>query len=223
MINFPGHGKAYAEYATAPANHVAVKPGNISHEEAAGASLAALTAWQILKYKSGIGKGSAILIHASAGGVGHFAVQMARNMGASVAVTSSAANRNFVLGLGAIQHTDYEKDNFEDMLHYFDFVLDSVGNDYIDRSLKVLRPGGTIISISSGASEDVVGKAAAKGMRGYNFRTSSSGEDMKEIAGMLESGNLKSVILGVYSFDEVRDAHLQIESGKTRGKIVLRP
>ena len=222
MINFPGHGAAYAEYATAPASHLAIKPPNVSHEEAAGASLAALTAWQLLKYRSGIGKGSAVLIHAAAGGVGHFAVQMARYLGATVTATASAANHSFVIDLGATHHIDYEKDRFEEILHDLDFVLDAVGNDYIDRSLKVLKPGGTIISIPSGASEDVVEKAAAMGMNGYNFRASSSGEDMTEIAGILEKGELKSFISRVYSLNEIRDAHFQIESGKTRGKIVIR-
>jgi NADPH:quinone reductase-like Zn-dependent oxidoreductase len=222
MINFPGHGRAYAEFAAAPSSHLALKPSGISHEEASGASLAALTAWQLLKYRSGIGKGSTVLIHAAAGGVGHFAVQMAKHLGAIVAATASAANHRFVIDLGATQHINYEKDRFEQVLHNIDFVIDAVGNDYIDRSLEVLKPGGTIISIPSGASEDVVEKAAARGMNGYNFRTSSSGEDMTEIAGMLEKGELKSVISRIYSLSEVRDAHLQIESGKTRGKIVIR-
>jgi len=222
MINFPGHGRAYAEYATAPVSHIARKPDNISHEEAAGASLAALTAWQLLKYRSGIKKGSAVLVHAAAGGVGHFAVQMAKYMGANVAATSSSANIGFLSELGVMHHVDYEKDRFEEMLRNFDFVLDAIGSDYIDRSLKVLKKGGKIISIPSGASEDVAEKAQARGMIGQNFRTSSSGEDMKEIAGLLEAGIVKSVVTGVFSLDEVRDAHLQIESGKTRGKIILK-
>src|ERR1035437_9501020 len=164
MVNFPGHGKAYAEYVAAPESHLALKPFNVSHEEAAAASLAALTAWQILKEKASIKPGYKVLIHSAAGGVGHYAVQMSKHFGAYVIGTASGKNRDFVLGLGASEHIDYEKQPFEDVIEDIDFVLDSMGGDYIDRSLKVLRCGGTIISIPSGASEFVTEKAKAKGM-----------------------------------------------------------
>ena len=222
MVNFPGYGKAYAEYVAAQESHLAHKPVNISHEEAAGASLAALTAWQILRYKANIKKGSAVLIHAAAGGVGHFAVQMARHLGTSVAATSSPANKRFLIELGTIRHIDYTVELFENILQNIDFVLDPVGGEYIDRSLAVLKAGGTIISINSGASADVKEKAAARGMNGLNFRVNSNSEDMNEIAGMLEKGIIRSVVSEVYSLNEVRKAHLQIESGRTRGKIVIK-
>ena len=108
MVNFPGHGKAYAEFVAAPASHLALKPANVSHEEAAAASLAALTAWQILKEKVKIKPGERVLIHSAAGGVGHFAVQMSKYLGAYVTGTSSGMNRDFVLSLGASEHIDYE-------------------------------------------------------------------------------------------------------------------
>jgi NADPH:quinone reductase-like Zn-dependent oxidoreductase len=221
MVNFPGHGKAYANYVAAPESHLALKPENISHEEAAAASLAALTAWQILKEKVKIKPGDRILIHAAAGGVGHYAVQMSKYLGAYVIGTSSGSNRDFVLSLGASEHIDYEKQKFEEVVKDIDFVLDTMGGEYIDRSLKVMKPGGTIISIPSGASESVRDKANAKGMIGDMFRVQSDGRNMNEIAGLLKSGNVKSYISKTFGFDEIQSAHQQIETGKTKGKIVV--
>ena len=221
MVNFPGHGKAYAEYVAAPAAHLAIKPFNVGHNEAAAASLAALTAWQILKVKFRIKQGYKVLIHAAAGGVGHYAVQMAKHLGAHVIGTSSGSNKEFVLGLGADEHIDYGKQNFEDELNDVDFVLDTMGGEYIDRSLNVLRCGGTIVSIPSGASEFVQEKAKAKGIIGETFRVQSSGKDMQEIADLLQMGIVKSYVSGIYNFDKIQLAHKQIETGKTKGKIVV--
>jgi NADPH:quinone reductase-like Zn-dependent oxidoreductase len=221
MINFPGHGKAYAEYVAVPESHLALKPENISHEEAAGASLAALTAWQVLKGKNGIKNGDKVLIHSAAGGVGHFAVQMARHLGGSVAATASAKNSVFVSDLGASIHIDYEKEDFADLVHDFDFVLDTIGGEYTDRSFHVLKPGGTIVCIPSGATENIEKKAAELGLKGYSFRVQSNGKDMKEIAELLEKKIVKSFISGTFSFEDIHAAHLQIETGKTKGKIVV--
>ena len=221
MVNFPGHGKAYAEYVAAPEAHLALKPSNISHDEAAAASLAALTAWQVLKEKANIKSGDKVMIHAAAGGVGHYAVQMAKYLGAYVIGTASDKNKDFIMSLGASEHIDYEKQRFEDFVSNIDFILDAIGGDYIDRSLKVLKPGGTIISIPSGAAESVTEKAAAKGFNGYRFMVQSNGKNMKEISSLLQKGVVKSYLSGKYRFNEVQAAHLQIETNKTRGKIVL--
>jgi NADPH:quinone reductase-like Zn-dependent oxidoreductase len=223
MINFPGHGKAYAEYVAAPEGHLALKPSGITHEEAAAACLAALTAWQILKEKVKIKPHDKVLIHAAAGGVGHYAVQMAKYLGAEVAGTASGENRDFVLGLGADKHIDYEKTAFEDVLQDYDFVLDAVGGSYVDRSLKVLRKGGTIVTIPSGSAEGIEEKAASRGLTGSKFMVQSDGNDMKDIARLLENGSIKSHLSKIYPLDQVQTAHLQIETGKTRGKIVLIP
>jgi len=221
MINFPGHGKAYAEYVASPESHLALKPVNVSYEEAAAASLAALTAWQIVKEKVRIKPGDKVLIHSAAGGVGHYAVQMSKHLGAYVIGTASGRNREFVLSLGASEHIDYEKQRFEDVLKDIDFVLDTMGGDYIDRSLKVLKSGGTIISIPSGASESVREKANAKGLNGDTFRVQSDGKNMKEISELLQKGIVKSHVSKIFRFDEIQSAHLQIETGKTKGKIVV--
>jgi NADPH:quinone reductase-like Zn-dependent oxidoreductase len=221
MENFPGHGKAYAEYVAAPASQLAIIPKNISFEDAAAATLAALTAWQNLVNYTTIKAGDRVLIHAAAGGVGHFAVQMAKHFGAYVIGTSSAANKDFVVNLGADKHIDYKSQRFEDMLSDIDFVLDAIGGDNIDRSLKVMKHGATIISIPTVSNEGVVEKAKAKGMIGCRTTAASNGADMKSIADLLESGTVKSHVSKIFSFDEMKEAHLQIESGRTVGKIVV--
>ena len=221
MINFPGHGRAYAEYVAARETHIAKKPSNVSHEDAAAASLAALTAWQVLRYKSGIKSGYRVLIHSAAGGVGHYAVQMAKHLGAWVAGTASAGNKDFVLNLGAEQVIDYEKQNFENQLHDIDFVLDTIGGEYSDRSLNVLKPGGTIICIPSGSSDNISEKAAERGLTGSRFLVESNGHHMKEIADLLAKGIIKSFVSKTFNLEDIKAAHQQIETHKTRGKIVV--
>ncbi|GAB3897758.1 NADP-dependent oxidoreductase [Larkinella knui] len=221
MVNFPGHGKAYAEYVAAPASQLALKPATISHEEAAAATLAALTAWQGLIHHAHLQAGQKVLIHSAAGGVGHFAVQFAKQVGAYVIGTSSAKNRDFVMSLGADEHIDYQAQRFEEAVSDVDFVLDTIGGDNIDRSLKVIKTGGTIISIPSGLNELVTEKAQAKGINGYTFRVQSNGEDMKTLAGLLENGTLKARVFKTFSFDQMAEAHLQVETGKTAGKVIV--
>lgn len=221
MVNFPGHGKAYAGYVAAPADQLALKPAGISHEEAAAATLAALTAWQMMTLHATIKPGDRVLIHAAAGGVGHYAVQFGKYLGAYVIGTSSAANRDFVLGLGADEHIDYRATPFEDVLKDIDYVLDAIGGDNIDRSLNVMRKGGTIISMPSGLNESVVEKAAAKGINGSYKRVQSNGADMKVIADLLEKKTLRSHVMKTFPFTEIAMAHEQVESGRTAGKVVV--
>jgi NADPH:quinone reductase-like Zn-dependent oxidoreductase len=196
-----------------------MKPSGISHPEAAAGSLAALTAWQVLKDK--IVSGSKVLIHSAAGGVGHYAVQMAKHLGADVTGTSSLQNKEFVLSLGASMHIDYENQRFEEMVQDFDFVLDSIGGENTERSFKVLKPGGTIICLPSAASENITEDARKRGLKGDHFLVKSDGEDMREISDLFDKGFIKSYVSKSYSFNEIREAHLQIETGKTRGKIAI--
>jgi NADPH:quinone reductase-like Zn-dependent oxidoreductase len=221
MVNFPGHGQAYAEYVAAPATHVALKPANITHEEAAAATLAALTAWQALVHNAKIKAGDRVLIHAAAGGVGHYAVQIAKHLGAYVIGTSSGNNKNFVLSLGADEHVDYKTQAYEKELHNIDFVLDAIGGDTIDKSLDVIKPGGTLISIPSGLNEAVVEKAKMRGINGYFILVKSDGDDMNAIAAWLGKGILKSHVDKVFPFEKIGDAHLAVETGRTKGKVVV--
>lgn len=221
MVNFPGHGKAYAEYAVAPANELALKPKNISFEDAAASTLVALTAYQALIHHAKIQDGQNVLIHAASGGVGHIAVQIAKHLGAKVTGTSSAKNKDFVLSLGADAHIDYHGFNWKSVGRTFDFVLDTIGGDNIDHSLEVTREGGSIISIPTGLNEQVTSKAESKGVKGYFILVQSSGEDMKQIASLLESGAVKPHVSKIFPFEQMREAHLEQETGRTVGKIVV--
>lgn len=221
MVNFPGHGQAYAEYVAAPANQLALKPSEISHEEAAVTTLAALTAYQAMIHQYPVKAGDRVLIHAASGGVGHFAVQLAKHLGAYVIGTSSAANRDFVLGLGADEHIDYRSVKFEEATSDFDFVLDTIGGENIDRSLEVVKPGGTIISIPTGLNAEVSQKAKDKGVNGFFFLVQSSGKDMKALAGLLENGYLKPHVSASFPFDEISKAHELQETGHVIGKLVV--
>ncbi|MCD8742422.1 NADP-dependent oxidoreductase [Mucilaginibacter roseus] len=221
MVNFPGHGKAYAEYVAAPAAQLALKPANISHQEAAAATLAALTAYQAMVHNAHVQAGQKVLIHAAAGGVGHFAVQLARHLGARVTGTSSARNKDFILSLGADAHIDYTNYDWANHPEEFDFVLDGVGGDTIDKSLLVTKRGGTVISIPTGLNEAVTEKAKAKGVNGYFILVKSDGDDMEQIAALLERGVLKAHVSQTFPFAEISKAHLQVESGRTVGKVVV--
>lgn len=224
MVNFSGHGKAYAEYVAAPENHLALKPDNISFEEAAAATLAALTAYQSLVTYAKVKTGDKVIIHAAAGGVGHYAVQIAKHSGAYVIGTASAANKDFVLGLGADEFIDYKNQVFENLVKDADIVLDSIGGDpkHIERSLNALKHGGRLISLLTFFDDGFKEKLKAKEVFGHRLQVASNGEDMAKIAALLSKGVIKSTVSQTFSFDEIPKAHLQIETGKTRGKIVVK-
>ncbi|WP_276480930.1 NADP-dependent oxidoreductase [Paraflavitalea pollutisoli] len=221
MVNFPGLGNAYAEYVAAPASHLALKPANISFEEAAAATLAALTAWQGLVHQAKVKPGQQILIQAAAGGVGHFAVQIAKHLGAVVTGTSSAANKDFVLSLGADKHIDYHLQPLDAAGSEYDLVLDPLGGDNIERSFGVVRKGGIMLSIVSAFADLVKEKAAAMGVNGFFFMVAPSEADMQAIAELLANNVLRPHVAQVFSFEALPDAHLAVESGRTRGKIVV--
>lgn len=221
MVNFPGHGKAYAEFVAVPAAHLALKPATISHEEAAATTLAALTAWQVLVQQAALQKGQHVFIHAAAGGVGHFAVQIAKQFGATVTGTASEANREFLQSLGVDHVIDYTKEDFTKAAKEVDIMLDPLGGDTTLKSLSVLKKGGTLVSIVGGAKEPVQQQAAEKNVTAKNYLVHSSGEDMRQLAALLQEGRLRPVISQVFSFDQIAAAHQQIESGRTRGKLVV--
>lgn len=221
LVNFPGVGGVYAEYVAVPADQLALKPAGVGHSEAAAACLAALTAWQAFADYGKLKSGQRILIHAAAGGVGHFAVQIAKYIGAYVIGTASAGNREFVLGLGADEHIDYTSVDVGAVVRGVDFVLDTIGGDNIDLSLKTMKKGATIVSLPSGANDKVKEKAEAAGMKGVGMMVQSSGEDMEHIAQMLDNGDVKAVVSKTFPLEKMGEAHLQVESHKTKGKTVV--
>lgn len=221
MINFPGHGKAYAEYVAAPASHLAEKPELVSTQEAVAGTLAALTAWQVLLDEAKLQAGEKILIHAAAGGVGHFAVQIAKYLGAYVIGTASEANYDFVKELGADDFVDYTKEKFEELVKDADVVFDTVGGNNPLRSLQVLKEGGRLVAIAGGITDEVTQLAENRKIKAWRHLVHSNGDDMEQIAELMEAGTIKAHISKEFSFEEIAEAHRQIETGKTRGKIVV--
>ena len=221
MVNFPGSGRAYAEYVAAPEAHLALRPKNISPEEAAATTLAALTAWQALTHEAKLKAGQTVLIHAAAGGVGHFAVQIAKYMGAKVIGTASASNTDFLRELGVDVPVDYETSNFEEQIDQIDVVLDPIGGDTTENSIKTLKQGGVLISIVGGVKDHLQSHIEEKGINAKNYLVHSSGSDMKQLAELLADEIIKPHVSQRFSFEEIAEAHHQIETGRTRGKIVL--
>lgn len=221
MVNFPGHGKAYAEYVAAPAAHLAEIPELVPYIDAAAGTLAALTAWQVLIDEAKLQAGERVLIHAAAGGVGHFAVQIAKYLGAYVIGTASDANYDFVKELGADEFIDYTQTNFEEQLKGVDVVFDTVGSNNPVRSLQVLKDGGRLVAIAGGLTDDVKQKAEARNIKAWTYLVHSNGDDMEQLAELMEAGTIKPHISKVFPFDQIAEAHAQSETGKTRGKIVI--
>ncbi len=221
MVNFPGHGKAYAEYVAAKESYLVKKPENISHQQAAASTLAALTAWQAITHNAKVKSGDKVLIHAGSGGVGHFAIQMAHHLDAYVVATSSAANKDFLMSLGANEHIDYREQNFENVVEHIDLVLDAYGEDYPERSIKVTKSGGKIISLPGPIDESVVQKAKEKDIDTFFILVESNGSDMQRIANLLSTEVIVPHIDKVYQFNEMEKAHEHIASGRTKGKIIV--
>lgn len=210
---------AYAEYIVAKESEVALKPKSVDHVRAAAIPLAALTAWQALFDTAGLSAGQKVLIHGAAGGVGSFAVQLAKWKGAHVIGTASGRNQSFLRDLGVDEPIDYEKTRFEDVVHDVDVVLDTIGGDTQKRSWKVLKKGGILVSIVSPPSAE---EAAKHGVRsGYVF-VQPSASQLAEIAKLVDSGKLKPVVEAVLPLSEARRAQELNETGHTRGRIVLK-
>ncbi|UOQ72700.1 NADP-dependent oxidoreductase [Hymenobacter cellulosilyticus] len=220
MINFPGHARAYAEYVAAPAAHLVRKPATTSTAEAAAATLAALTAWQALVTQANLQAGQRVLIHAAAGGVGHYAVQLAKHLGAYVIGTASAAKRDFALSLGADEVIDYQQQAFEQVLEPVDVVLDCLSGETQLRSLEVLKPGGTLVSIL-GLTPDTPTRAEQRGVTAKAMLVDSNQPGMQEVADLLASGALRSHVSLTVPFAELPRALEQILTGSTQGKVVI--
>lgn len=218
MPRFPHQAGAYAEYVTGPARHFVRKPANIDHTGAAALPLAALTAYQALVDTAGLTAGQRVLIHAAAGGVGHLAVQIAKAYGAYVIGTASAGKHELLRSLGADELIDYRSADFAEVLgEDVDIVLDSVGGDYGQRSLAVLRPGGHLVTLPS--PDDV--PADAPGVHTGWTLVEPDYAGLKAIAALVADGRLRPEIDTVLPLAEAAKAHEIGERGRTTGKIVL--
>lgn len=225
MVPFPRSGGSYAEYAVVPSQSVARKPTSLSHVEAAGVPLAALTAWGLVVETAHAHEGQRMLIHAGSGGVGHFAVQFAAYFGAHVTATSSAANASWLRELGASVVIDYTTTRFEDVIADVDVVIDLVGNVQAQtgqRSLTVVRPGGLYILVPTGSFPGYADAAAAAGVRTTGYKVIPDGSALATIGRLLDSGAVQVYIDRVFDLKDAAAAHAELEQGHTRGKIVLR-
>jgi NADPH:quinone reductase-like Zn-dependent oxidoreductase len=232
---------AYAERALVPANLLALKPGNISHLEAASLPTVALTTWQAFAERAHLKAGESVLIQAGAGGVGSFAIQLAKHLGAEVAATAGSANQAFLLDLGVDIPIDYTRQRFEDF-GPFDVVYDGVGGELITRSIDVLRPGGRYVGLVRSADARAYREfgipaplawlaarrvapyqrsAKRRGAEFHGILTRPDGPLLAKIGALVESGVIHPVVGKVYTLNELGVAYQDLATGHTRGKIVL--
>lgn len=221
MLPYPFGVGAFADYAAGPTRAFAPKPASVDHITAGAVPLAALTAWQALVDTADVQAGQRVLVHAAAGGVGHFAVQIAKARGAYVIGTASAGKHAFVRGLGADEVVDYREVDFTEVVHGVDAVLDAVGGDYGVRSLDTLRPGGIVVSIVPSGAGTLREAAAPRGMRAATMLVEADHAGMLAIAGLLADGRLRPEIAGVFPLEEMAKAHALGETDRTTGKLVI--
>ena len=210
---------AIAQVARIKAREMALKPSNISHAEAASVPLAGLTAWQALITKGKLKKGDKVLIHAGSGGVGTLAIQIAKHFGAHVATTCSPRNVDLVRGLGADVVIDYKSQAFEDELSDYDIVFDMLGGETLNRSFKVLKKGGVLVSIKG---QDTDNLAPEHDVRFEWFFMEPDGAMLAELGKLIEDGTVQTVIDSTYSMDDTANAYAALKEGHATGKIVVK-
>jgi NADPH:quinone reductase-like Zn-dependent oxidoreductase len=217
-----GYGRdgAEAEFTIALPSELAPKPRTLDHVQAAAVPLTALTAWQALFVHASLAAGQTILIHGAAGGVGIFAVQLARWAGAHVIATASARNRDFLRELGANEIIDYTTTRFEEAVHGVDFVFDTVGGDTLQRSWQVVKPAGVLLSIVS--PRPSFAEAKVNDVRPVWFIVQPNREQLVKIGALIDEGKVRPIIDTVLPLAQARQAYEQGAKGHTRGKIVLR-
>src|SRR6185437_9124189 len=206
----------YAEYAVAKASDVAFAPASIPLSQAAGIPLASQTAWMGLFDIGNLKRDQKVLIHGASGGVGIFAIQLAKIAGAYVAATTSTPNKELIKSLGADEIIDYQKEDFS-TLKDFDLVFDTIGGETQTRSWQILNKDGVLVS-TVGINKD---EATKNGKVGKSFMTTSNGARLQEIAGLIDKRMLRVVIDKKFPITQVKEAHELSQSGKTRGKIIL--
>jgi len=240
----PADGRigAFAEFIAIKEEDVALKPRALTMEEAASIPLVGLTSWQALIERANLKEGQKVLIHAGSGGVGTFAIQLAKHVGATVATTTSTANVDLVRSLGADVVIDYKKDDFADVLRDYDVVVNSLDKVTLEKSLRVLKPGGQLISISGppdaafarsiGASlvlRTIMGvlsygiRAKAKRHRAqYSFLfMRANGDQLTKITSLIDGGTIRPVVDRVFPFASTKEAMAYVETGRAKGKVVV--
>lgn len=210
---FPRQAGGYAEYVTAPSRHFARRPLSISHEASAAVPLAALTAWQALTAATTVKPGQRVLIHAAAGGVGHFAVQFAKHLGAHVIGTARSGKHAWLRSIGADEVVDYTAVRFEDAVRDVDLVIDLVGDEETGlRSLETLTPGGLLIAVPSGVAGSIVEAAGRSGKSAIPFLVESDGPALAEIGRLIDAGVVRVEVAEVFPLDRAGEAHRALET-----------
>lgn len=209
----------YAEHVIIKANEAARKPTSLDHTEAAAVPLAGLTAWQGLFRQGRLQTGQRLLVHGGSGGVGHFAVQLAKARRAQVITTVSEKHVAFARELGADQVIDYTKQPFEELVRDVDMVFDLIGGETQDRSWRVLRKGGILVSTLAAPSQE---KAREYGVRGTRYTVEESGADLHEIAALIDAGQVTPKINKTFVLREAAAAQEYVEQGHMEGKVVLK-
>jgi NADPH:quinone reductase-like Zn-dependent oxidoreductase len=221
MLPYPHGQGAAAQYVVATARAFARKPRNLNHIQAAAIPLAALTAWQALVDTANVQAGQRVLIHAAAGGVGHFAVQIAKARGAYVIGTASAANHEFLRSIGVDETINYRTTDFAETVRDVDVVIDPLGTDNALRSIRTLRRGGIVVSLLRVDRDTVLAAAEAAGVRAALMLVEADHEGMRTLADMAEAHTLKPTIAGVFPLADAAKAHALGDTGRTVGKLVL--
>ena len=234
---------AFAELIAINEDDVAKKPHRLDMEQAASVPLVGLTAWQALVEKANLQAGQKVLIHAGSGGVGTIGIQLAKHLGATVGTTTSTANVEWVKGLGADVVIDYKKDDFEAIECDYDVVFDTLGGETLDKSLRVLKPGGQVISVAGPPEPDfakefgvnwpliqairtlsfpIRRKAKRRGVK-YSFLfMRASGNQLRELGFLIDSGVIQPVVDRVFPFESIPEALAYVEKGRARGKVVVK-
>lgn len=236
------HIGTFAERIAVPEQDLALKPASITMDEAGSLPLVALTAWQALVEIGHVQPGQKVLIHAGAGGVGSIAIQLAKHLGAEVATTASAANANFVRSLGADHVIDYRSEDFEQRLSDFDFVLDSLGGEHLEKSLRILKRGGTAVGISGPPTPEFARRAGLNPVLrlavtaisskirkqakriGVNYQflfMRASGDQLRDITALIDSGAIRPIVGRVFPFDDTVQGLESLATGGNRGKAVI--
>jgi NADPH:quinone reductase-like Zn-dependent oxidoreductase len=232
-----------AEYAVVPEHAAAHKPANLDFVQAASIPMVGLTSWQALKERAKLKPGQKVFIPAGSGGIGTFAIQLAKHLGAKVGTTTSTGNVDLVKSLGADEVIDYKQQEFEDVLRNYDAVLGTVRGDALEKSLRILKPGSNVVSLVGPPdaafargrnmgffftfvfgvlSRKIIRQARKRGGE-YSFLfVHSDGRQLAEISKLLEAGRIRPVIDKVFPFDQAKEALAYLEKGRAKGKVVVR-
>jgi NADPH:quinone reductase-like Zn-dependent oxidoreductase len=218
MINIL-KGGGYAEYAVAKESDAASKPATLNFVEAAGAPSVALTAWQAIADKANVQSGQKVLVHGASGGVGMFAIPIAKIRGAKVFATASTANQDFLKQLGADAAIDYKTQKFEDIAKDVDVVIDAVGGETLVRSYPIVKKSGIIVSLSDNVDQAQLDKY---GIRGTSLVVQNNGDELAQIGKLIDQGKIKVIVSETFPLADANKAQAKADLGHTRGKIVLK-